>query len=222
MDRLQAHRAGEGKTLFDYIGVLLPLVNAFDRPAYQLLLENSQLGDARSVLEIGGGTGYLAQAALSAWLPDDAEYVATERSGRLSRRLHARLGRFGERATCLHDDGSALCALPSARFDRVLSSYVLDGMSPGDFAWHLGQIHRLLRPGGLLCLLTLSSGRDSFAKAVMSAWSLLHRIDPRITGMGRPIPIRDLVTAPDWDKPRFTYFSRLGFASDLTIATRCS
>ena len=206
--------------LFDRLGFLLPVVNAIDRPLYRLLLENSRLQDAHCILEVGAGTGYLAEAALSQWLSADATYVATEVSARLVRRVAARLAHFGARASALLVDRAVIAALPSEHFDRVLCTYVLDCMSDDEIQWYLGEMHRVLRPGGLLCLLTISRGHGALEKAVMSGWRLLHRLDPRMTGLGRPISMVDFVRMPAWSEHCFLHASRLGMASDLTIASR--
>jgi hypothetical protein len=62
----------------------------------------------------------------------------------------------------------------------------------------LDDAHRLLLPGGRLCLSSLTSGQARVGRGVARAWSALWLFAPRIVGGCRPIDITELLNPDQW------------------------
>ena len=80
-----------------------------------------QAAEAHTVLEIGAGTGALAEQLLQALGPAVQRYLILDLSGSLRQRQATRLARFGDRVEWLD-------ALPAALHGVVLGNEVLDAM----------------------------------------------------------------------------------------------
>ena len=99
-----------------------------------------------AVLEIGGGTG----ANLPFYGPGVEELVITEPEEPMARRLERKLAGYSLPARVVRAPAEDL-PLEDARFDFVVSTLVL--CTVDDPARALGEIHRLLKPGGQLVFL---------------------------------------------------------------------
>lgn len=191
-----------------------------DRRAYDALLAAADLETATSVLEVGAGTGYLAERALRERLPPAAGYTAVENSHRLGRLLSTRLSRWRERTTILHADGMRRLPFADRLFDRYLSTYVLDGCTAHDLVSGLKEASRMLAPGGLLCALVIAEGSRPLSKFGTAAWNGLHTADPRIVGNSRTIILTEWLDASDWEINLVTLVETGLFASSLVVATK--
>ncbi len=107
-------------------------------------LARAHFGQGGRVLDLGCGTGYLAR--LHAACGDDWRLVQLDSAEGMAR-------------VAASADAPALCAdalalpFPAAAFDGVISSLCLQWV--GDTARALGEIHRILCPGGKAVLTTL-------------------------------------------------------------------
>jgi ubiquinone/menaquinone biosynthesis C-methylase UbiE len=65
-------------------------------------------------------------------LPTTAQYLGVDSSSTMVELTRKRLARFDSRAEVLQTDGSLTFTLPDESFDRFVSNYVLDLLSPDD------------------------------------------------------------------------------------------
>ncbi len=93
----------------------------FGRALARQVAQALQAADVQTVLEIGAGTGALAEQVLQALGPTVQRYLILDLSGSLRQRQAARLARFGARVQWLD-------ALPDALHGVVLGNEVLDAM----------------------------------------------------------------------------------------------
>lgn len=99
-------------------------------------------GDAR-VLWVGGGTGELLPDLLA--LHPEVEVTYVELSGEMLWRAHRRVP-DASRVRWVH---GTLDALPAdARYDAVLTFFLLDLFAPDAFEATMDRLHEHLRPGG--------------------------------------------------------------------------
>ena len=98
------------------------------------------------VLEIGAGTG----ANLAHYPPELDELVVTEPGAGMVRRVRERAAAAARAVTVVQASAEAL-PFEDASFDTVVSTLVL--CSVGDQAQALGEIRRVLKPGGRLIFL---------------------------------------------------------------------
>ena len=135
--------------------------------------------------------------------------LATRRLDRYADRVELRLG-------------NALLQLPysEASFDRFLAAYVLDLLSPGDITRTLAEAHRLLVPGGLLCLASLTTGTTRPSRLLTRAWETLWSLKPALVGGCRPITITDHLDQTAWTLRHHQTITALAITSDVVIAAR--
>lgn len=174
--------------------------------------------EARAVVEFGCGTGRFAAELLDERLPADARYVGVDQSPTMVRLARERTDRFGERVEIRRSDGSPKLDLPEASFDRFVSTYVLDLLSPEDVAAVLEEAHRVLTPGGLLCLAGLTHGTTPIARTVTWLWERVHALRPALVGGCRPLSLRDFLPASDWEIRHRHVFAPFGLASEVVVA----
>ena len=132
----------------------------------------------------------------------------------------ARLRSYSDRAEVRLSDGAVTIGEPAGRFDRFVSTYVLDLLSRDSTAQLVSEAHRLLRPGGLLCLVSLTHGGSAFQKLVSGMWSRIHSFRPALVGGCRPIELLDFVSSPEWRVEFREVVSSFGLSSEVLVAAR--
>ena len=103
-------------------------------------------GVSGRVLEIGGGTG----ANLPFYTASVEELVVTEPGEPMAHRLERKLATCQVRVRVVHAPAESL-PFPDESFDFVVSTLVL--CTVGDASRALGEVHRVLKPGGRLVFL---------------------------------------------------------------------
>ncbi len=101
-----------------------------------------------------------------------------------------------------------------------MSNFVFDLLSEPDIAAVLAEAHRMLRPGGLLCLASLSPGHGGVSRAVIRVWSLLHRLEPRLVAGCRPIELLPFLEAGRWRVRQHLLLAPYGLPSEAVVAER--
>jgi SAM-dependent methyltransferase len=151
---------------------IFPRINDFALGPEVDSLRAAVAGGARGrILEIGAGTGLNA-----CHYPEGAEVVAIEPSEGMRRRAHERLKSPKIRASIDLRDGRVE-ALPfdAASFDAVVITFVLCSVKNIDSA--LGEIRRVLRPGGELRLVehvkSPEPGVARWQRRVRPVWMML-------------------------------------------------
>lgn len=111
------------------------------------LVDESQIGRAQRVLDLGCGTATLTLMIQRAH--PDAEVVGLDGDPKVLAIARRKVARAG--AAIALDEGMAYALpYPDASFDRVLSSLVLHHLSHDDKLRTLREARRVLRPGGEL------------------------------------------------------------------------
>jgi ubiquinone/menaquinone biosynthesis C-methylase UbiE len=173
------------------------------------------------VFELGCGTGRVARALLAERLPSEAEYAGVDLSPEMVRLARERLAPFAERARVRLTDGSLPLPEPDGWADRFLSTYVLDLLSGDEIRAVLSEARRVLRPGGLLCLVSLTRGVNPLSRAVVTVWGALHALSPRLVGGCRPLDLEDFVREQDgWKTRHRERLAAFGVPSEVLVAER--
>lgn len=74
---------------------------------------------------------------------------------------------------------------------------MLDLLSEADIRAVLREAHRVLAPGGLLCLATLTVGQGPASQTVCRIWQWLHALRPQLVGGCRPLQLMPFLE-PKW------------------------
>ncbi len=209
---------GQARRFYDRFGRAQDLQAFYEDRAIGELLAHASFPAARSVFELGCGTGRLAATLLARELPADARYVGADISGTMTGLSWARLHGFGRRAQVIRADGSMRFPVADGGWDRFLAVYVFDLLSAQDARAAVAEASRLLRPGGLLCAVSLAPGTTPVTRLVSRAWAAVWRRAPGLVGGCRPISLRPFLDG--WHVEHRALVSARGLTSEVVIAAR--
>lgn len=210
----------QARRVYDRIGARQDTQGFYENAALDLLVEHGHFASARSVFEFGCGTGRFAARLLDHELPADARWRGMDLSPEMIRLARERLARFGARAEVIQSDGEPRTGQPGAAFDRFVSTYVLDLLSPDDIRAVLDEAARILRPGGLLCLVGLTTGCTPASRVVARLWAAVHRLSPVLVGGCRPLDLEPYLDPGVWTVRTRRRVSAFGIPSEVIVAER--
>ena len=187
--RLRAH--------YDALGAEQDAEAWYEDPALDDLCAHGRFEAARSVFELGVGTGRFAERLLTSHMPDDAGYTGTDLSPVMVSLARERLERFGSRCRIIESTGPIAIPLGDGVADRVVAAFVLDLLTGEEIAQFLSEARRVLETGGILCAASLDDGRGLAARLKSAGWRLVHLIAPLKVGGCRPIGLRERLGS-DW------------------------
>jgi SAM-dependent methyltransferase len=179
-----------------------------------------RFGSAASVFEFGCGTGRFAAQLLRSRLPAGCCYVGVDVSPRMVLLSRAAVAPWRDRAQVELSDGSVSLDAADGRFDRFLSTYVLDLLAPDEIAGLLREAHRILRPGGLLALASLTPGTTPSGRILTALWRWLWRRDPRLVGGCRPMTLAAHLGPDRWRPVHDLAVTKWALSSEVVVAER--
>lgn len=210
----------EAKRFYDRLGSRQDWQAFYEDPAVDEMIAHAHFDGARAVCEFGCGTGRLAARLLADVLPADASYLGLDISDEMVRLATDRLAPWAGRARVVQTDGPPRIPDADGAFDRFVSTYVLDLLSDEDIATLLAEAHRLLRPGQLLCLVSLTYGTTPWSRAVTALWRWTHARRPQWLGGCRPIRLLALLEARSWTPVHHGIRNNWGLCSEVLVAAR--
>jgi ubiquinone/menaquinone biosynthesis C-methylase UbiE len=208
----------EARRVYDRIGSLQDTQAFYEDRATDELIRAAALASAQSVFELGCGTGRFAERILRSELPPTATYRGIDLSPNMVRLAKSRLVAFGSRAEVHLSNGEPPVGEPSAAYDRFVSNYVVDLLSEDDAIAVVREAHRMLRPGGLLCLCSLTHGVSLPSRMLLATWSALYSIRPSLVGGCRPVSLRELVSGDAWEIVHHARVSSFAVPCEVVIA----
>lgn len=216
MTRFFSH--AQAARFYDLLGAGQDTQAFYETAALRDLVAHLELATSHSVLEFGFGTGRLASELLTAHLPTNATYFGLDVSATMVRLAKDRLQPFAARAEVRHSDGTPRIDAEDDTFDRFISTYVFDLLSDDDIRAMLTEAHRVLKPGGLLGLVSLTDGSSPLSRLVLSTWRGLHRISPWLVGGCRPIALHSFLSSLEWRIEHQQVIVRFGMPSEVVVA----
>jgi ubiquinone/menaquinone biosynthesis C-methylase UbiE len=208
------------RRVYDRIGARQDTQRFYEDPAVEILLEHGAFDTAQRVFELGCGTGRLAARLLAERLPPTARYRGVDLSPTMIGLARERVAPWADRAEVVLTDGAPPTAEPTTGYDRWISTYVLDLLSGADLAAMLREAHRMLSPGGLLCLASLGPGSGPVSRFVARTWTRIHRMRPALVGGCRPLAVADELPDTDWRIVHAARVAPFGVPSDVVVAER--
>lgn len=151
------------------------------------------LAPGERVLEIGCGTGRgLVELARQA---EDAQVVGVDVSAGMLREAQRRIMRIGSNSGIgiVRADGLNL-PFPTANIDIAFLSFALELFEEDQREALMGEIWRVLRPGGRLGVVALAVGNNGLMER---AYQWAHRRFPQVIDC-RPIPLEREVEQAGW------------------------
>ncbi|MFQ5509503.1 MAG: class I SAM-dependent methyltransferase [Leptospirillia bacterium] len=214
----QGFSRDQARDFYDGFGVRQDRQAWYESCGMNALAAHGGFGSARSVFELGVGTGRLAERLLSHYIPAHTQYLAVDLSATMAGLARTRLERFGERVRVKVSDGSLTIPLTDGEADRFISTYVLDLLSEADIHQVIGEARRILAPGGLLCLAGLTHGVSPVTRLSMALWRTAYRIRPKLVGGCRPLSMVDFLNPEEWEVRYREVTVAFGIPSEVVVA----
>lgn len=211
---------GSAKRFYDRLGSRQDWQAFYEDPAVDEMIAHSRFETAGAVCEFGCGTGRLAGRLLAGVLPANATYLALDLSDEMVRLATARLAPWTGRARVVQTAGPPLIPHADRGFDRFVSAYVLDLLGDDDSATLLAEAHRVLQPGGLLCLTGLTFGTPRWSRAVTALWQWIHDRRPHWLGGCRPVALHERLDLRSWTPIHHGVRNSYGISSEILVAAR--
>jgi len=149
----------------------------YENPALDDLTTHAGFNDIQSVFEFGCGTGKFAASLFENHLSSSSSYFGCDISPVMIGIARRRLAAYGKRAKVVLSDGSVRFPCPDASVDRVVITYVTDLLSVSDIRRCFSEAHRILVPGGRLCLASLTRGVTKLSRIVSTLWMTIFRLN---------------------------------------------
>jgi len=210
----------EARRVYDRIGAWQDTQAFYEDRAVAILLEHGEFASAHRVFEFGCGTGRFAARLLSDFLPEDARYRGVDLSPTMVGLARKRLAPYASRAEVVLTDGSPPTAEAAASHDRFVSNYVLDLLPEKEIAAVVREAHRILEPGGLLCLSSLSTGRGPLPRLFSRIWASVHTLSPSLVGGCRPLELLSWLPSAHWRVRHHAHLAPFGVPCEAAIAQR--
>jgi Methyltransferase domain. len=183
----------ELKAHYDRVGAWQDTQAFYEAPALDALISAGAFHGAASVIEVGCGTGRLAERLLRTHCPPHARYEGYDLSETMVQVARSRLASFEDRATVRQTDGRLTFDRPDGGHDRVVATYLLDLLSREEAQNVSGggasspAAGRTALPGG---------AHPGAVVAVPGRESPVGRPSPAPSGMGGRVPTPSTVGPP--------------------------
>lgn len=176
---------------------------------------------AESVFEFGCGTGRFALRLFTNYLSETARYRGVDVSPRMVQLTQTLLSPYAPRGEVVLTEGQPPIDEPAEYYDRFVSNYVLDLLSYDDIRDVLREAHRMLCPGGILCLASLTSGIGIISRIVANTVSWIQSVRPSLIGGCRPVELLSFLPESQWELQHHSKVVAFGIPSEVVVAKRC-
>lgn len=179
-------------------------------------LELAAIQNGEDVLEVAVGTGLAFERILAANPSGriegidltEAMLIRAERKAAKSGSSNYRL-RVGDAYDLDFSDNS---------FDVLINNYMFDLLPQRDFLAVLGEFKRVLRPGGRLAMVNMTSAERWYN----GIWERIYRLNPALLGGCRGVSLLPELDTCGFRQIRREYMSQLTFPSEILVGIAAS
>jgi putative copper export protein len=93
-------------------------------------------------------------------------------------------------------------------------------LSVEDIELLVQEVHRVLSPGGLIGLASLTHGGTAFARVIEKLWVTVHSLRPALVGGCRPVMLERFVTEPKWQTRFHQTVTQFAITSEILVAAK--
>ncbi len=197
---------------YDRVGSRYDLAERFEGKAKSLAFDRLRLRRGDCVLNVGAGTG-IDHGKIARQVGSTGTVVALDLSTVMLRLVSERTGQ-----PVVRGDARSL-PFRDQSFDCLFCSYVLDLIPQQQLLATVHEIHRVLRPGGEIVLITMTDGTTSFSRLLIALWNRLYRISPITCGGCRPVELLPLMEREGFRDITHDVVVEAGFPSQIILAT---
>jgi ubiquinone/menaquinone biosynthesis C-methylase UbiE len=212
----------QAKRFYDWFGAAQSSQAFYEDSAVSALIERGAFDRAEHVFEFGCGTGRVAERLFREGLSGSCRYQAVDVSSTMVALSRSRLAPWHDRVDVVLSDGSRALPARDAVVDRFVSTFVFDLLNDEAMDGVLTEAHRVLRPGGLLCLANSTSGTGVVGAAVSTALLCVNRLSPALLGGCRPIAVAPRLQSPRWRIVHRDLVRSWGVTSEVVVAERAA
>jgi len=209
----------QAQAFYDRFGSKQDAQAFYEDAALDDLVAHAAFEQASSVFELAGGTGRFAQRLLSRHLPATATYLGIDLSSTMIGLATRRIAPYADRAKVMQSDGAMQFPLPDHSVDRVVCVYLFDILPEDDVRQAIAEAHRVLKPGGKLCVASLTEGVTVVSRIVSAIWSRAFHMHASLVGGCRPIRLDQFFEPASWSLDRRNVVVKVGVPTEVVVAT---
>ncbi len=210
----------EAKDYYDRFGARQDEQGYYEDEPLAMLVGPMDLGNAAYILEMGCGTGRFAEVLLEEHVASDTRYFGIDISETMVGLARERLTRFGGRAVVEEADGVAGLPVGDQECDRVIAAYVLDLLDRNGISAFVSHAHKVLKPGGLIGVASLTNGETMAQRAMSAMWKIVHTVAPRRVGGCRPLDLKQFFDGDRWRLRSRNVITQSGIPSEVLVAEK--
>jgi ubiquinone/menaquinone biosynthesis C-methylase UbiE len=212
--------SSEAQAYYDKFGRKQDAQGFYEDPALDDLIAHAAFRESRKIFEFGCGTGRFAERLLIEYMPSTATYLGCDVSSTMIDLATRRLKVYGERSEVVRSDGTVRFPLCDNSVDHVVSNYVLDLLSEEDIKIVFTEAHRVLTPGGRLCIVGLTKGVTLPSRLVSFLWSAAFRMRASLVGGCRPICLEPYIDPQRWQLEYRNVLTPFGVPSEVIVLAK--
>lgn len=209
----------QAETYYNRFGKKQDTQSFYEDAALEDLIAHAHFESAKSVFELGCGTGRFASILLSRYLPSSASYLGIDISSTMVELTKGLIAPYGDRAKVIETDGSMSFPLANRSVERVVATYIFDLLSESDINRAVSESRRVLSTNGKLCLVSLTTGTTFTSKLLSGTWSLVYHLHAPLVGGCRPIDIGEALGRDAWSIEYRNVIIKWGVPSEVIIAS---
>ncbi len=177
-------------------------------------LELAAIQNGETILEVAAGTGLLFVELLK--LNPDGVTEGVDLTEAMLMKARDRAARQGARNYRLLVGDARHLDYPAGRFDLLINNYMFDLLPESDFATILEEFKRVLRPGGRLVLVNMTTPEHWY----QALWEQLYRWSPSLVGGCRGVRLLPFVQSAGFHRVRREVVSQMTFPSEVIYGVK--
>ena len=212
--------SSEAQAFYDKFGKKQDAQGFYEDPALDDLIAHGAFQNSDKIFEFGCGTGKFAERLLAKYMSSSATYFGCDVSPTMIGLATQRLMDYAERAKVVRTDGSIHFPIHDHSVDHVVSNFVLDLLCTKDIEMVFTESHRVLTPGGKLCLVSLTKGVTVPSRIVSFLWAAVFRMRASLVGGCRPIRLEPYIDPHRWQLEYRNIPTPFGVPSEVIVLAK--